>query len=65
VINDGQTGWLIPPGDASALAERLQCLAGDRDLLERMSLASRQRYLAHPTWKETADKIRDFLRTLV
>jgi len=65
VIADDQTGWLIPPEDASALAGRLQRLAGDSGLLERMSLAARQRYLAHPTWEQTADKVKDFLRDLV
>ena len=65
VIAGGETGWLVPPEDASALAERLQRLADDPGLLERMSLAARQRYQAHPTWEDTGEKVRDFLRTLV
>jgi glycosyltransferase involved in cell wall biosynthesis len=65
VIASGETGWLVPPEDASALAERLQRLADDPSLLECMSLAARQRYKAHPTWENTGEKVRDFLQTLV
>ena len=61
IIDDGQTGFLIPPEDPLALAACLARLAADRELLMRMSLAARQRYDLHPTWEQTADKIRDYL----
>jgi len=63
IISDGQTGFLIPPEDPQALAACLGRLAADRELLVRMSLAARQRYDLHPTWEQTADKIRDYLLT--
>jgi hypothetical protein len=31
--------------------------------LARMSLAAHQRYKDHPTWRESAERIRQFLRT--
>jgi glycosyltransferase involved in cell wall biosynthesis len=63
IIDDGQTGLLVPPEDPQALAACLRRLAADRELLVRMSLAARQRYDRHPNWEQTAAKIRDYLLT--
>lgn len=40
VVN-GENGWLVPKGDAEALAERMQWFVDNRDQWERMGLASR------------------------
>ena len=61
VIEDGKTGFLIQPGDAQSLAEKLQLLSERRDLLMEMSLAARSRYQRQPKWNQTASQIRDFL----
>jgi glycosyltransferase involved in cell wall biosynthesis len=37
IIVDGRTGFLVPPGDAEALAERILTLLRDRDLAEQMA----------------------------
>jgi glycosyltransferase involved in cell wall biosynthesis len=42
VIDDGIDGLLYPPGDADALADRLQLLAGDRELRLRLGRAARE-----------------------
>jgi glycosyltransferase involved in cell wall biosynthesis len=63
IITHGQNGYLVPPGDARALAEILATLAHDRQILAVASLAARKRYLAHPTWEQTAGRIRSFLAT--
>jgi glycosyltransferase involved in cell wall biosynthesis len=39
------SGILIPPGDAAALAEAMRRLASDPELLARMGRAARERYL--------------------
>jgi glycosyltransferase involved in cell wall biosynthesis len=65
IITPDVDGYLIPPGDAAALAGRLDRLAQDRSLLREMSLAARQRYLAQPTWEQTAGQIRAFLLSQV
>jgi len=65
VIEEGVTGFLIQPGDAQGLADRLKVLNEKRDLLLQMSLAARSRYLRQPTWKETAGRIREFLRSFL
>jgi glycosyltransferase involved in cell wall biosynthesis len=61
VIEDGRTGFLIQPGDAQGLAEKLQLLSERRDLLLEMSLAARSRYQRQPKWNRTAGQIREFL----
>ena len=64
IITSGENGYLIPPGDAAALAECLRRLAQDRQHLLELSLAARQCFLAHPTWQQSMAKIREFLLTL-
>lgn len=61
IISDGVDGFLIEPGDADLLADRLKSLNENRDGLLRMSLAARSRYLRQPKWEETASQIREFL----
>ncbi len=65
IISHGETGFLIPPQDAPALAGHLAALAADRDLLARMSLNALKRYRQQPTWERTAGEIREFLRGMV
>jgi glycosyltransferase involved in cell wall biosynthesis len=64
IITDGLNGFLIPPNDPPALAERLLAVAADRDHLTRLSLAARQRFEAHPTWEMSMAQVREYLLTL-
>ena len=43
VVEDGIQGFIVPPGDPVAIAERLQALRDSPTLLERMSLAASAR----------------------
>jgi len=61
IISDGVDGFLINPGDVHLLASRLKALAEKREVLVRMSLAARERYLRQPRWEETAHEIRAFM----
>ena len=61
IISDGVDGFLIEPGDAGRLADRLEILNENRDALITLSLAARSRYLRQPKWDETASRIREFL----
>ena len=65
IISHGVDGFLIGPGNAEELAIRLKVLIEDRELLIRMSLAARERYLRQPKWEETAGRIRDFLQSIL
>lgn len=65
IIEHGETGFLIQPGDSRSLAERLRFLMEDRTALARLSLNARTRYLRQPAWIETAKTIRDFLLSIL
>ncbi|MGD0764822.1 MAG: glycosyltransferase family 4 protein [Dehalococcoidia bacterium] len=56
VVADGVTGWLAPPGNATALADGIRRLMADPELRQRMGAAGRQRMLERFTWRETARK---------
>lgn len=43
-VRDGQEGYVVPPGDPEALAQRLRRLLGDPALRERLGAAGRARY---------------------
>ncbi len=61
IIRDGESGFLVPAGNARALADVLNRLAADRTLLERMSAGARRRYDDFPTWEQTAARARQYL----
>jgi glycosyltransferase involved in cell wall biosynthesis len=44
-VLDGVTGFIVPPGDAGAILEKIQLLTQDPDLRRRMGQAARQRFL--------------------
>lgn len=45
-VTDGVTGFLVPPNDAAAVADRLQCLIEDQDLRRRMGAGARDKAVA-------------------
>lgn len=61
IISDGVDGFLIAPGEADLLANRLRLLNEKRDVLIRLSRAARERYIRQPKWEQTASQIREFL----
>jgi glycosyltransferase involved in cell wall biosynthesis len=46
LVRDGETGLLVPPGEAEPLAEAIVRVAGDADLARQMGEAGRRRALA-------------------
>lgn len=58
-VTDGETGRLVPPGDAAAMARALQELEGDRARLHAMGRAGRRHVEHHFSWRRT---ITDLLR---
>lgn len=42
LVRDGETGWLFPPGDAPALAERIDRLWTDGELRSRLGARARE-----------------------
>lgn len=57
VLRDGETGLLIEPGDASAMAQRILRLAGDPELRRHLGRTGRAYVLANHTWDRNAGTI--------
>lgn len=61
LVRDGEDGILVPPNDPAAIAAAIEPLVTDRNRLARMGRKARRRFESHPTWEETAERVRDFL----
>jgi glycosyltransferase involved in cell wall biosynthesis len=66
IIVEGETGLIVPPRDANALAAALRRLTESQDLRQRMGEAGRERVVRHFNEREmvrqTLDLYRDLLR---
>lgn len=65
VGTDGETGLLVPPGDAEALAQTLRRALDDAALRARIGEAGRTRALDNFTWRQTAVKTVEHYRALL
>jgi len=63
-IEDGVNGFVVPIGDAAALAERLERLASDSGLLKDMRRLSRERAETFFKLDSQLEKTRQFFRSL-
>jgi len=57
VVVSGETGLLVPPGDAQALSLAVGALAGDVDLCRRLGAAGRHRVEAEFTQERMLDRL--------
>lgn len=57
IVVDGETGFLVPPGDASRLAEALIALLDSPALCREMGEQGFARYEAYYTWDAVAERI--------
>lgn len=64
LVTDGETGLLVPPADAGAVARRLAPLLEDRDRLASLGRAATHRYEVHPTWDESMAAVRELVATV-
>src|SRR3954447_2483809 len=56
VVRDGETGFLVTPGDVSELHDRIDQLLRDAALARRMAAAARELLLQRFTWEATAQR---------
>jgi glycosyltransferase involved in cell wall biosynthesis len=56
-VRDGATGWLVPPGDAPALARALRTALGADAPLAAMGCAGRELVEAEFSWTRSADRM--------
>lgn len=65
IVVSGQTGLLVPPEDARALAEAIVRLATDAELRHRLGSAARQRVAEHFSPKKLGEKTDAYYRRLL
>jgi glycosyltransferase involved in cell wall biosynthesis len=64
-VEDGSTGYLVSPGDASGLAERLSDLIGDSQLRAAMGAAARERFEQRYTAEAWAGRMSSVFRSVL
>jgi len=62
LVQDGENGVLVPPGDSAALAEALARVLGDRELAERLGSGA---HVSAADWIATPEEFAARLRALV
>lgn len=63
LVDDGSTGFIVPPGDAGALRERVSLLLNDPELAHRMGVRGREVASERFTWSSTAERCLRWYRT--
>jgi glycosyltransferase involved in cell wall biosynthesis len=64
IVEDGRTGYLCPPQDAPALADRLEALLRDKSLRRRMGAAGYQKYQNEFTLETFEKRLADIISVL-
>lgn len=63
VVTDGETGFVVEPGDRAALRDRLQWLAAHKSQAEAMGAAGRRVVLDRFRWPQVVDRCLDAYRS--
>lgn len=65
IVAEGETGFLVPPGDAAALADKLEVLLRNAALRERMAAAGRARLEAKFSFANTVNELEALYREVL
>ena len=65
IVVDGETGFLVPPDDPAALAERVNALVADPDAAARLGEAGRTRAVELFSWTAVAERTAAIYREAV
>ncbi|HEV2148864.1 MAG TPA: glycosyltransferase [Longimicrobiaceae bacterium] len=57
IVRDGRNGWLVPPGDAEALAAALRACMADPERRRRFGLQGREDVAAGFSWNAIVDRL--------
>lgn len=64
-LRHGEDGWLVPRGDAPALADSIEQLLTDKPLRESLGRSAKQRVADHYRWSHYAATLKDIYRGLL
>ena len=64
ILTDGREGFLVPPGDAELLGEKLKLLLEHPPLRQKMSVRARVRFLSFEQGKSVNEQV-DWFESLV
>ncbi|HJP60179.1 MAG TPA: glycosyltransferase family 4 protein [Gemmatimonadaceae bacterium] len=64
IVDEGESGFLVRPGDADALAERLAQLLGDPGLAQQMGTHGREKVRRQFLWQQVVDRVESALLKL-
>jgi glycosyltransferase involved in cell wall biosynthesis len=65
IITNGVQGFIVPPADAGALREKLQEMADNKQLLEKMSQQALQTAHSYGNWDFAVNKLAGMLRPII
>jgi glycosyltransferase involved in cell wall biosynthesis len=65
IIKNGVHGFIVPPADANALAEKLQEMADDKQLLQSMSHQALEAAHAYGSWDLAVQRLADILKPII
>ncbi len=65
LVVDGESGIIVQPGDATAIAEAIERLYRDKPLRERMGAAARARIDSHFNVSQTVEQHHEFFRKIL
>jgi glycosyltransferase involved in cell wall biosynthesis len=63
-VADGKTGFLVPPKDPDALAEKIELLISNPALHQQMKKAAIQRVKDNFTWQKVAALVSDLYKQI-
>jgi glycosyltransferase involved in cell wall biosynthesis len=59
IVRDGETGFVVPPGDVAALRDRLERVLHDPGLASRLGANARRHVVDRFTWRHVAERCLD------
>ena len=63
-VDDGRPGFLVPPADPAALAEKILLLASDAEMRARMGEAAREWAVSRFHWSVVARQYMDLITSI-